>query len=70
VDHQENPLVPGVALQVHGDPEKQRRESLMLLKMSYLTYICSLEMKQEEQLPPAVESIMQGYMSCMPQSMT
>jgi hypothetical protein len=30
VDHQENPVVPGVALQVHGDLEKQSRELLML----------------------------------------
>ncbi len=29
VDHQENPVVPVAALQVHGGPEKQRRELLM-----------------------------------------
>ncbi len=51
-----------------GSGETKKR-IIDALKMSYLTYICSLEMKQQ-QLPPAVESIMQGYMSCTPQSMT
>jgi len=48
---QENPVVPGAALQVHGGQEKQRRESLMLWKISCLAYICTLEIS----LPTAVQ---------------